>query len=151
MCGPFVFFFFFSSSVSCFLRFMFILKRVTFMFLSLTRFLLHSKHKTRKQIQSPWDISTAISPMTGISEKRVKEIVGTSRKSRKIRYHRITKITQNQLSPNQRSQVTKMRLQDILFTAISRWYAGYNSAKSLLQSLHYIREHYTSKDFSIFL
>ena len=53
--------------------------------------------------------STAISPMTGISEKRVKVIVRTSRKSRQIGQHRITNTTQNQLCPNQRSQVTKMR------------------------------------------
>ena len=51
--------------------------------------------------------------MTGISEKRVEVIVGTSRKSRKIRQHRITKTTQNQLCPNQRSQVTKMRHQNM--------------------------------------
>ena len=38
----------------------------------------------RTQIQSPWDISTTISPMTEISEKRVQVIIGTSRKSRKI-------------------------------------------------------------------
>ena len=36
------------------------------------------------QILSPWDISTAISPMAGISEKRVEVIVRTSRKLRKI-------------------------------------------------------------------
>ena len=45
--------------------------------------------------------------MTGISEKCVKVIVRTSRKSRKIGQHRITKTTQNQLCPNQRSQMTK--------------------------------------------
>jgi hypothetical protein len=50
--------------------------------------------------------------MTGISEKCVKVIVRTSRKSRKIGQHRITKTTQNQLCPNQRSQVTKMRYQE---------------------------------------
>ena len=50
--------------------------------------------------------------MTGISEKRVKVIVRTSRKTRKIGQHRITK-TQNQLCPNQRSQVTKMRYQNM--------------------------------------
>ena len=58
-------------------------------------------------------LSTAISPMAGISEKRVKVIVGTSRKSRKIGQHRITKTTQNQLCPNQRSQMTKMRHQNV--------------------------------------
>ena len=51
--------------------------------------------------------------MAGISKKRVKVIVGTSRKSRKIRQHRITKTTQNQLCPNQRSQVTKVRYQNM--------------------------------------
>ena len=51
--------------------------------------------------------------MAGISEKRVKVIVRTSRKSRKIGQHRITKTTQNQLCPNQRSQVTKMRHQNM--------------------------------------
>jgi hypothetical protein len=51
--------------------------------------------------------------MAGISEKRVKVIVGTSRKSRKIGQHRISKTTQNQLFPNQRSQVTKMRYQNM--------------------------------------
>ena len=51
--------------------------------------------------------------MAGISEKRAKVIVGTSRKSRKIGQHRITKTTQNQLCPNQRSQVTKMRHQNM--------------------------------------
>jgi anti-sigma28 factor (negative regulator of flagellin synthesis) len=51
--------------------------------------------------------------MAGISEKRVKVIVRTSRKSRKIGQHRITKTTQNQLSPNQRSQMTKMRPQNV--------------------------------------
>ena len=71
------------------------------------------RQKTRTQILCPWDISTAISPMAGISEKRVKVIVGTSRKSRKIGQHRITKTTQNQLCPNQRSQVTKMRHQNM--------------------------------------
>ena len=45
--------------------------------------------------------------MTGISEKRIEVIVRTSRKSRKIGQHRITKTTKNQLCPNQRSQVTK--------------------------------------------
>ena len=51
--------------------------------------------------------------MAGISEKRVKVIVGTSRKSRKIRQHRVTKTTQNLLCPKQRSQVTKMRHQNM--------------------------------------
>ena len=57
----------------------------------------------------PLKIIYHISPMTGICEKRVKVIVRTSRKSRKIGWHRITKTTQNQLCPNQRSQVTKTR------------------------------------------
>ena len=61
---------------------------------------------------TPLDISTEISPMTGISEKRVKVIVRTSRNSRKIGQHRITKTTQYQFCPNQRSQVTKMRYQE---------------------------------------
>ena len=61
---------------------------------------------------TPLDISTEISPMTGISEKRVKVIVRTSRNSRKIGQHRITKTTRYQLCPNQRSQVTKMRYQE---------------------------------------
>jgi hypothetical protein len=30
---------------------------------------LYSKQKTHTQILSPWDIPTAISPMTGISDK----------------------------------------------------------------------------------
>ena len=75
--------------------------------------MLYSKQKTRTQILCPWDISTAISPMAGISEKCVQVIVRTSRKSRKIGQHRITKTTQNQLCPNQRSQMTKMRYQNM--------------------------------------
>ena len=75
---------------------------------------LCSKQKMYKQILSLWDISTSnISHMTGISEKRVKVIVGTSRKSRKIGQHRITKTIQNQLCPNQSSQMTKMRYQNM--------------------------------------
>ena len=52
--------------------------------------------------------------MTGVSEKRVKVVVRTSRKSREVGQHRITKTTQNQLCPNQRSQMTKMRHQNVL-------------------------------------
>ena len=64
---------------------------------------------TRAQILSPWDISTKISPMTGVSpsKKSVYVVVWSSRRSRKIGQHCITKTTLNQLSPNQRSQMTK--------------------------------------------
>ncbi len=37
----------------------------------------------RSKILSPWDISTAISPMTGISEKRIQVIHKIVRKIRK--------------------------------------------------------------------
>ena len=48
-----------------------------------------------------WDESTAISPMTGIIEKRVKVIVRTSKKSRKIGQHRITKKKTESALPDQ--------------------------------------------------
>ena len=46
------------------------IKRVLPLFLNYS-FKLFRKQKTRTQILCPWDISTAISPRTGISEKRV--------------------------------------------------------------------------------
>jgi hypothetical protein len=86
--------------------------------------------------------------MTGISEKCIKVIIGTSRKSRKIGQHRIRKTTENQLSPNQRSQMTKMGHQNMCrfiarecidVPAVNR-FEGTSSSKKVTQDHKIVRK-----------
>ena len=96
---------------NCFLCFFLSQRLRVFFFYHCYFKLVSLQTKDARKILSPWDISTAISPMTGISAKRVQVIVEASRKL-KIKTEtpntgRITKTTQNQLSPNQWGQMTR--------------------------------------------